>query len=499
MSSDRSTPGSASPVSDHTAHDEALLGLLADWLPNQRWFAGSTLYRGALTLLDRLPVTATESATVEWVVVAVRTDDWATVPHDDAAATSVTYQILVGWRTEPSENIEHAIIGAVEGHMCFDALHDHQVSSLLLKAVAHGDPLGAVSGAPEPGIEVDTSASGLVLTAEQSNTSIVYGDQVILKFFRRLEPGTNPDAELLRALSAAHPPVAAGDPASGDLGGRHTPRLIGELVGPVHGAPTTLAVATEFFSNCADGWSMATASVRDLLGEADLHADEVGGDFASEAGRLGEAVAAVHRDLAEHLGTEPLGGRGAASLMEAMTGRAERFIGRVPPLEEWAPAIRRTFARLGERVTAVPATVQRIHGDLHLGQVLRTLHGWVLIDFEGEPSRPIAARRELRSPLQDVAGMLRSFDYAAQHMLVGGSSDAQLSYRASEWAQRNRAAFCDGYAAASGSDPRDWAPLLTALELDKAIYEVAYEFHHRPAWEQIPLAAVAELTSESAP
>jgi maltokinase len=263
-----------------------------------------------------------------------------------------------------------------------------------------------------------------------------------------------------------------------------------------------LAILSRYLRAASDGWSLAATSVRDLYAQPGTRAAEAGGDFAGEAHRLGTATAELHRDLVTAFGSERWPAGAAGGLAGPMRHRLEVALAAVPALREYEGLLTRAYDELAG--LSEPLLVQRIHGDYHLGQVLRTQTGWVVLDFEGEPAVPLATRRALSSPLRDVAGMLRSFDYAARHQLLGNPERASLELLARDWVRRSREAFCAGYAEASlagntpygearGADPRDCAVLLRAFELDKAVYEVMYEARNRPSWLPIPLDSLAAL------
>jgi maltokinase len=444
-------------------------------MPNQRWF-GSKGRTWADVSEDGFFLDRDHDPVLSVHRVRVSYEDGVTE----------TYLVPLSWRDHAVEDLASLFVGTVtfEGRevYAYDAMRDRDATPSWLTHLANGSTVGPMHFHPADAEDIPQGLPGDVVSGEQSNTSLIYGDQAILKLFRRLEPGLNPDVEIHDALRQTD--------------NEHIAPLLGyiEIDEPEPGRPAaTAAMLQRFVPNASDGWLLATASVRDLYAEGDLHADEVGGDFAGESERLGAATASVHADMAKVLPTEPADSAWFSALAEGMESRLDAAIEVVPQLAEHADGLRALYAAVagsGESVLR-----QRVHGDLHLGQVLRTATGWIVLDFEGEPARSLASRRELDSPLRDVAGMLRSFDYAARHMLVEQPDDPQRAYRAQEWAVRNRSAFCSGYSAASGLDPCGDSPLLRAFEADKAVYECVYEARNRPHWLMIPLHSLSRISS----
>lgn len=449
---------------------------LAAYLAEQRWFAGKGRSFSVEAVHPTSWLATSEPLRIELV----------TVRYDDGAAE--TYQLLVAYLADAEPELGHALIGPVDSPefgstVAYDGVYLPDAVDVLLLGFLDRRRETDLSFYVLDDAELPTDRPvGSVMTAEQSNTSIAYGEEALLKLFRRVSDGGNPDIEISAALT--------------ERGDEHVARLLGWLEGSWRTPAgeqqrAHFGMLQAFLRTATDGWDIALASVRDLLVEEDLHPEEVGGDFAGEAERLGAATAAVHRDLAEAFETSMLDARERRELAAAMDSRLTSALTLAPELKPLAGSLRPAYVDFGELDCDIP--VQRIHGDLHLGQTLRTVKGWKIIDFEGEPAKSLAERTALDSPVRDIAGMLRSFDYAAGVTLLQFGYADHLRYRSDEWVARNRAAFLKGYTAAADSDAAVSDILLRAYETDKAVYELVYESRLRPHWLALPLHALKLL------
>lgn len=376
-----------------------------------------------------------------------------------------------------------------------------------------GEPgllLGAVEGWTPDLSERDSIRT---LGVEQSNTNMVVEDRHLVKIFRRAWSGTNPEVEMAGALTRAAFPAIA--PVRGWIEVR-APEL-----------RTSLALIQRYLANGTDGFSLALTSLRDLEGDLLADADgevpppevctkavlEQGASFLPSARELGQLTAAMHLALAsEASGLSPasqaMGAEGLGAFAAEAGAHLERLLRidelRLEPLRVRADAVRAAFAEVG--TLGDGGRRLRVHGDLHLGQLLRTDEGWHFLDFEGRPGRAPEERRRLSSPLLDVAGMMRSFDYAAAVALRQQVHPDEANARTLEpygraWAEVMREAFWVAYRSRPGietllpGDPGVTDRLLAAFAISQAMYELDYELNARPDWIEIPLEGIARLTS----
>ena len=480
------------------------------YLARTRWFGGKgrPFHVTGVRPVGTVPGGVEDGPTVVLHLVEVSYDDAGA----EAADAVETYQVPLSFYREPEHRLDHAFVGwweepALGWLHAYDALHDREAMACWLRSFdVAGSQALTVDAGPSPlardgdaavvfrrmpGHDLDVEATATLFGGEQSNSSTAFGEDAVLKVFRKITPGTNPDIEVHEALTrAAIPEVAA---LYGWVELREEGPSGPQSTDPLEDSGSSivqLGMLQEFLRTASDGFDLALSSVRNLYSEGDLHAHEVGSDFAGESSRLGEALASVHATLARAF---PVSTTPAAGLATAMATRLDAALEVVPELSAHADALHTLFARvadLGE------LDVQRVHGDLHLGQTMRTASGWKIVDFEGEPAKSLAERVLPDSPWRDVAGMLRSFDYAP-HVAERSRGDhdpetaAQIAVRADEWAHRNANHFLAAYA--GGSLTESQRTLLDAYIADKAVYECVYETRNRPTWVSIPLTAVARI------
>jgi maltokinase len=365
---------------------------LVDWLPRQRWFAGKgrPIRRVGLSVVTEFAGRRDGNGPCGLLTVA----DVSFIDSDGVQR----YQLPLGLCRTPPAGAESMVVTTIDGVTVSDATALPELTTELLGLIARDAVRGSVRFAAEPEGELAFAyRSGLLgrrSTAEQSNTSVVFGDRFIMKLFRRLRAGVNPDLETHRALRRS--------------GSRQVAPLLGAIEGELDGSPVTYAMLQSFAADSTDGWDLATAEVRDVIDGRDA-------GFDAEARLLGGAVAAVHQDLAGAFGVVRMSDTDLCLLRDGLLSKLDAALQAVPALRCYAEYLWPAFSVVGDLPAGLPA--QRIHGDLHLGQVLRTPARWLLVDFEGEPALPLADRVARQSPLRDVAGMLRSFDYAAGYAI----------------------------------------------------------------------------------
>ena len=417
-----------------------------DWLAAQRWYRTKSRGVASVELVDAGRI----GKSAGWLIVLEATDG--------VGASS-----------------RYLLPAVAEGQVLREPHDGEGIWRSLTDLMIHGGDLAGVGGhwlftATEAAARLLPGGSGALaerrLDVEQSNTSVALGAALMLKLYRLVEPGINPEVEVNAFLT--------------EVGFREAPALAGSATYILDDESSSTGMLQELVASHGDGWGW----VLDRLAAGPRgRADAVEGVRG-----IGRLTAAMHAALASRPDTPGFPSRSAtADEVAGWRAAAERQLRVAIEVLDGAARARlaSVSARLASRLDALSdagtAQVSRIHGDYHLGQLLRTEDGFAVIDFEGEPAQPIPVRRAPASPLRDLAGMLRSLDYAAQTAI--GRSGAGDPPR---WLAEARDAFLDGY----GGIKPDEVPMLAAFELEKACYEVVYEANNRPGWVWLPLDAL---------
>jgi trehalose synthase-fused probable maltokinase len=444
---------------------------LREFVIAQRWFGSKSREVAHFRLLETIPLTE------QPLVLAVLEVEFLPGTHE-------LYQLPIGAR--PEGEWTEGVIATNEGMAIYDAMSDPEMVRQLVRLIAAGTEIETGQGTaefrttshPPHGLGVEV-AEVRPMGAEQSNSSVVLDERLVLKAYRRLGAGPNPELEILRFLTERDfPHIAA---LRGWYG--HSGRLI----------DATLGIVQDFLAGATDGWDLALADLR-----------EDPARFAARARALGEVTGRLHTALGSEssdpaFAPEETSAEALGLLTATVDEEIERvFLDLPDDLDILAP-IRGRGEEVREKLRMLTQVgsagrVIRHHGDYHLGQVMHTADGdWVVLDFEGEPARTLIERRRKRSPLRDVAGMLRSFAYAATASAL--LHDAPAPPR---WETQVRTAYLDGYL--EETDQSLLPPgrvaverLLAVFELEKAVYELRYELDNRPDWVKIPVAGIARL------
>jgi maltokinase len=486
-----------------------LAGAIRSWLLRARWFGGKRREVERVTL-DDLAVLRTGLPTVLLTLWRVEYADGG----------SELYSLPLGIRTAPDRaaGIGHdQLIGSLETAggetVVYEALADPEAAAELWRMLAEEREVESAAGrlVCRRFAEIDPTSPEppRLLDVEQSNSAVVRGHLDFLKWSRRIEPGPSVELEMAEALGERHFP--------------HVPALRGHIsYRREGGAPALQALLHDYLQNGTEGWRLAQTSLRDLYASAEEAetgsararwelVDDQGGSFQGEAARLGTVTAELHLALADPalpgvLAPAAVGPAELSAWADAMTAQLDALLGGGEPALAPLAERREILASRFDALRHLPdgGLAIRVHGDYHLGQVLRTDEGWKIVDFEGEPAGEVEQRRRRSSPLRDVAGMFRSFDYAATAALVERMSPGdprwQLLAAAGEaWTVANRDAFWAAYLErlqGSGILPSGGGTLVVrrAFEVSKAVYEVGYELGHRPDWVEIPLRFLLAAT-----
>jgi len=459
---------------------------LAVFLPRQRWFAGKGRPLGEVRVEASVPL-RTALPSLHALVVAVAYADGGIERYHLPMGHDRGVEARQFVERHPDAVIQRT--GRPGDDVFYDAVHDQRLGAVYLELLSKAATVEQLRFHREGPRTETMRGPGRLLGAEQSNSSLVFGNRLILKLFRLLQPGENPELEVTRALAAKGFDACAAP------------------LGWIEGLGSTLGVLQGYHAGSVEGWQLAIErAARHYQNQAPA-GDPDPGNFAGEARELGLLTAALHAALGEALPKVSQGRPDLEHLSARLFGQLNQVATVAPALRDQRHTIEAVYSQALE-ASGGSLRLQRIHGDYHLGQVLRVGQRWMVIDFEGEPARSLDERRRLASPLQDVAGMLRSFDYAAFQPLLDlepardQGEQARLRAAALAWIEANREAFLGAYlgrAAQGGWLPPHQELLLRAYELDKAVYEVLYEARHRPGWLSIPLGGIYRLLGEPEP